>query len=146
MTVTVRKTVPSPEAVQILYQRMRYEYDFYHYVKEQFHLLKRKFGLKSRVSKTPLRPQFFIPTPLETEEPIDDDEQDDEKWLEDIYKRWCQQGVDSNGFISLFQKVFCLGKKNPEGTKLMLGCIKKNKTFPQVGVVGKCPVLRVLFV
>lgn len=27
----------------------------------------------------------------------------------------------------------CLGRKNPEGTKLMLGCIKKNKTFPQVG-------------
>ncbi|XP_014333390.2 uronyl 2-sulfotransferase isoform X1 [Bos mutus] len=87
MTVTVKKTAPSPEAVQILYQRMRYEYEFYHYVKEQFHLLKRKFGLKPRVSHPPLRPQFFIPTPLETEEPIDDEEQDDEKWLEDIYKR-----------------------------------------------------------
>lgn len=87
MTVTVRKTVPSPEAVQILYQRMRYEYEFYHYVREQFHLLKRKLGLKSRVSGPPVRPQFFIPTPLETEEPIDDEEQDDEKWLEDIYKR-----------------------------------------------------------
>ncbi|XP_020942654.1 uronyl 2-sulfotransferase isoform X2 [Sus scrofa] len=87
MTVTVKKTVPSPEAVQILYQRMRYEYEFYHYVKEQFHLLKRKFGLKSRASHPPLRPQFFIPSPLETEEPIDDEEQDDEKWLEDIYKR-----------------------------------------------------------
>ncbi|XP_038312616.1 uronyl 2-sulfotransferase isoform X3 [Canis lupus familiaris] len=87
MTVTVKKTVPSPEAVQILYQRMRYEYEFYHYVKEQFHLLKRKFGLKSHVSRPPLRPQFFIPTPLETEEPIDDENQDDEKWLEDIYKR-----------------------------------------------------------
>ncbi|XP_038936988.1 uronyl 2-sulfotransferase isoform X3 [Rattus norvegicus] len=88
MTVTVKKTVPSPEAVQILYQRMRYEYEFYHYVKEQFHLLKRKLGLKSRASRPPLRPQFFIPTPLETEEPIDDEEQDDdEKWLEDIYKR-----------------------------------------------------------
>ncbi|XP_006089307.2 uronyl 2-sulfotransferase [Myotis lucifugus] len=86
MTVTVRKTVPSPEAVQILYQRMRYEYEFYHYVKEQFHLLKRKFGLKSQVSQPPLRPQFFIPSPLETEEPIGDEEQDDEKWLEDIYK------------------------------------------------------------
>lgn len=87
MTVTVRKTVPSPEAVQILYQRMRYEYEFYHYVKEQFHLLKRKFGLKSHISKPPLRPQFFIPAPLETEEPMDEEEQDDEKWLEDIYKR-----------------------------------------------------------
>ena len=108
MTVTVKKTAPSPEAVQILYQRMRYEYEFYHYVKEQFHLLKRKFGLKPRVSHPPLRPQFFIPTPLETEEPIDDEEQDDEKWLEDIYKRWCQRCVASSGLISLSRKFVCV--------------------------------------
>lgn len=87
LTVTVKKTVPSPEAIQILYQRMRYEYEFYYYVKEQFHLLKRKFGLKSRIRKPRPRPEFFIPSPLETEEPIDDEEEDDEKWLEDIYKR-----------------------------------------------------------
>uniref|UniRef100_A0A8C0FKG3 Uronyl 2-sulfotransferase n=2 Tax=Strigidae TaxID=30459 RepID=A0A8C0FKG3_BUBBB len=86
LTVTVKKTVPSPEAIQILYQRMRYEYEFYYYVKEQFHLLKRKFGLKSHIRKPRPRPEFFIPSPLETEEPIDDEE-DDEKWLEDIYKR-----------------------------------------------------------
>lgn len=87
LTVTVKKTVPSPEAIQILYQRMRYEYEFYYYVKEQFHLLKRKFGLKSHNSKPSPRPEFFIPSPLETEEPINDEEEDDEKWLEDIYKR-----------------------------------------------------------
>ncbi|KAJ7395726.1 hypothetical protein BTVI_151993 [Pitangus sulphuratus] len=87
LTVTVKKTVPSPEAIQILYQRMRYEYEFYYYVKEQFHLLKRKFGLKSHIRKPRPRPEFFIPSPLETEEPIDDEEEDDEKWLEDIYKR-----------------------------------------------------------
>lgn len=87
MTVTVRKTAPSPEAVQILYQRMRYEYEFYHYVKEQFHLLKRRFGLRSQASEPPPRPQFFIPAPLGTEEPVGDDQQDDEKWLEEIYKR-----------------------------------------------------------
>ncbi|XP_075410523.1 uronyl 2-sulfotransferase [Tenrec ecaudatus] len=87
LTVTVKKTVPSPEAVQILYQRMRYEYEFYHYVREQFHLLKRKFGLKSPASTPPVRPHFFISTPPETEEPIEEEEQDDEKWLEDIYKR-----------------------------------------------------------
>ncbi|KAK2531409.1 Ust [Columba guinea] len=86
LTVTVKKTVPSPEAIQVLYQRMRYEYEFYYYVKEQFHLLKRKFGLKSHIRKPRPRPEFFIPSPLETEEPIDDEE-DDEKWLEDIYKR-----------------------------------------------------------
>ncbi|XP_021382706.1 uronyl 2-sulfotransferase isoform X1 [Lonchura striata] len=87
LTVTVKKTVPSPEAIQILYQRMRYEYEFYYYVKEQFHLLKRKFGLKSHIRKPSPRPEFFIPSPLETEEPINDEEEDDEKWLEDIYKR-----------------------------------------------------------
>lgn len=87
LTVTVKKTVPSPEAIQILYQRMRYEYEFYYYVKEQFHLLKRKFGLKSHIRKPGPRPEFFIPSPLETEEPINDEEEDDEKWLEDIYKR-----------------------------------------------------------
>ncbi|NXR23104.1 UST sulfotransferase, partial [Cinclus mexicanus] len=87
LTVTVKKTVPSPEAIQVLYQRMRYEYEFYYYVKEQFHLLKRKFGLKSHIRKPSPRPEFFIPSPLETEEPINDEEEDDEKWLEDIYKR-----------------------------------------------------------
>jgi hypothetical protein len=29
--------------------------------------------------------------------------------------------------------------------RLMLVCIKENKTFPHVGVIGRCPVLRVLF-
>uniref|UniRef100_A0ACB8GD22 Uncharacterized protein n=1 Tax=Sphaerodactylus townsendi TaxID=933632 RepID=A0ACB8GD22_9SAUR len=88
LTVTVKKTVPSPEAIQILYQRMKYEYEFYYYVKEQFHLLKRKFGLRSSSSNSFPRPEFAIPSPLETEEPVTEDEgQDDEKWLEDIYKR-----------------------------------------------------------
>lgn len=30
-------------------------------------------------------------------------------------------------------KICYLERKNCEGTELMLGCIKKNKTFPQVG-------------
>ncbi|XP_025019679.1 uronyl 2-sulfotransferase [Python bivittatus] len=88
LTVTVKKTVPSPESIQILYQRMRYEYEFYYYVKEQFHLLKRKFGLRSSSGNSSPRPEFAIPSLLETEEPVtEDEEQDDEKWLEDIYKR-----------------------------------------------------------
>lgn len=70
---------------------MRYEYEFYYYVKEQFHLLKRKFGLRSSNGNSSPRPEFAIPSPLETEEPVtEDEEQDDEKWLEDIYKRWCK--------------------------------------------------------
>lgn len=72
---------------------MRYEYEFYYYVKEQFHLLKRKFGLKSHIRKPRPRPEFFIPSPLETEEPIDNEEEDDEKWLEDIYKRWWMEDL-----------------------------------------------------
>lgn len=89
LTVTVKKTIPSPEALQVLYQRMNYEYAFYHYVKDQFHLLKRKFGLKSHIKPVP-KPEFLIPNPLETEEPIEDEESqdhNDEKWLEDIYMR-----------------------------------------------------------
>ncbi|XP_053566613.1 uronyl 2-sulfotransferase [Bombina bombina] len=89
LTVTVKKSFPSPSALQVLYQRMKYEYDFYYYVKEQFHLLKRKFGLKSHVKETP-RQDLSNPVsvPMETEEPLEDEgDQDDEKWLEDIYKR-----------------------------------------------------------
>ncbi|XP_069091284.1 uronyl 2-sulfotransferase [Pleurodeles waltl] len=89
LTVTVKKTIPSPEALQVLYQRMKYEYEFYHYVKDQFHLIKRKFGLKSHIKPVP-KPEFLIPNPLETEEPIEDEESqdhNDEKWLEDIYMK-----------------------------------------------------------
>lgn len=86
--MTVKKIVPSPEAIHVLYQRMKYEYEFYYYVKEQFHLLKRKFGLRTSNSNSSPRPELVIPSPLETEEPVtEDEEQDDEKWLEDIYKR-----------------------------------------------------------
>ncbi|XP_062864020.1 uronyl 2-sulfotransferase [Trichomycterus rosablanca] len=47
MTVTVHKNTPSPEALQVLYRHMEYEYDFYRFVKAQFHLTKRKFGLRT---------------------------------------------------------------------------------------------------
>ncbi|KAG8444452.1 hypothetical protein GDO86_009579 [Hymenochirus boettgeri] len=89
LTVTVKKAFPSPNALQVLYQRMKYEYEFYYFVKQQFHLLKRKFGLKSHVKLQPSQDaSSTIPNPIETEEPIEDEEdQDDEKWLEDIYKR-----------------------------------------------------------
>ncbi|XP_063299399.1 uronyl 2-sulfotransferase [Pelobates fuscus] len=89
LTVTVKKSFPSPNALQVLHQRMKYEYEFYHYVKEQFHLLKKKFGLKS-IKKSPPIQETLIPItmPMETEEPVEDeDTQDDDKWLEDIYKR-----------------------------------------------------------
>ncbi|XP_030644372.1 uronyl 2-sulfotransferase [Chanos chanos] len=47
MTGTVRKHTPSLEALHVLYQRMQYEYDFYNFIKAQFHLTKRKFGLRT---------------------------------------------------------------------------------------------------
>uniref|UniRef100_A0A8C5PHN4 Uronyl 2-sulfotransferase n=1 Tax=Leptobrachium leishanense TaxID=445787 RepID=A0A8C5PHN4_9ANUR len=88
LTVTVKKTFPSTNALQVLHQRMKYEYDFYYYVKEQFHLLKRKFGLKS-ISKNPPSLEISVPItmPTETEEPVEDENTQDDKWLEDIYKR-----------------------------------------------------------
>ncbi|XP_076834666.1 uronyl 2-sulfotransferase [Brachyhypopomus gauderio] len=53
MTVTVHKQRPSLEAMQVLHQRMEHEYDFYNFIKTQFHLTKRKFGLRS-VTRPPL--------------------------------------------------------------------------------------------
>ncbi|KAJ7411036.1 hypothetical protein WISP_104725 [Willisornis vidua] len=120
LTVTVKKTVPSPEAIQILYQRMRYEYEFYYYVKEQFHLLKRKFGLKSHIRKPRPRPEFFIPSPLETEEPIDDEEEDDEKWLEDIYKRVGPE--DATVPVASYKEIFP-GQNESSGKRKLIGHI-----------------------
>nr|XP_014339261.1 PREDICTED: uronyl 2-sulfotransferase-like [Latimeria chalumnae] len=86
MTVTVKKQTPSPEAIQVLYQRMKYEYDFYYFVREKFHMLKRNFGLKTQV-KAPQRPEYLIPTRVETEEPMEDNGDDDDKDLDELYKR-----------------------------------------------------------
>uniref|UniRef100_A0A673LFA8 Uronyl 2-sulfotransferase n=1 Tax=Sinocyclocheilus rhinocerous TaxID=307959 RepID=A0A673LFA8_9TELE len=47
MTGTVHKQTPNLEALQVLYERMEYEYKFYNFVKAQFHLTKRKIGLRS---------------------------------------------------------------------------------------------------
>ncbi|XP_067900603.1 uronyl 2-sulfotransferase a isoform X1 [Heterodontus francisci] len=81
-TITVKKQVPSPEALKVLYQRMRYEYDFYNYVKDQFHLLKRKFGLKIQGS-TPNRKSEIL-SRMEIAAPGHQD--DDDAWLKDIYR------------------------------------------------------------
>ncbi|XP_017555189.1 uronyl 2-sulfotransferase isoform X1 [Pygocentrus nattereri] len=47
MTGTVHKQTPSLKSLQVLYQRMKYEYDFYNFIKAQFHLTKWKFGLRT---------------------------------------------------------------------------------------------------
>ncbi|XP_051868987.1 uronyl 2-sulfotransferase a isoform X1 [Pristis pectinata] len=80
-TITVKKQKPSPEALKVLFQRMRYEYDFYNYVKNQFHLLKRKFGLKTR-GKAPSR-EYITPSQVVGPDHIHDD--DDDTWLKNIY-------------------------------------------------------------
>uniref|UniRef100_A0A8C4RA49 Uronyl 2-sulfotransferase n=1 Tax=Eptatretus burgeri TaxID=7764 RepID=A0A8C4RA49_EPTBU len=45
-TVTVKKASPSLPALQVLHERMRWEYDFYYFARDQFNLMKHKMGLK----------------------------------------------------------------------------------------------------
>ncbi|XP_028653712.1 uronyl 2-sulfotransferase a [Erpetoichthys calabaricus] len=82
MTGTVKKQTPSLEALQALYQRMKYEYDFYYYIRDQFHLLKRKIGLKSQDHMLRTQELNFVSQP-KLQEPFDEEDEDnDENWLE----------------------------------------------------------------
>ncbi|MBN3323335.1 UST sulfotransferase, partial [Atractosteus spatula] len=84
MTGTVRKQTPSLEALQVLYHRMKYEYDFYNFIRDQFHLLKRKIGLKSQFSLTHT-PNFLLSSQLKTHQPMEEHEEEMEEdahsWL-----------------------------------------------------------------
>ncbi|XP_074472279.1 uronyl 2-sulfotransferase a isoform X1 [Sebastes fasciatus] len=87
MTGTVRKHTPTLEALQVLYHRMRYEYDFYNFIRDQFHLTKKKIGLKS-VSQPPAHSPAFLrelalrtPEPLDEDEELDADLEDANSWL-----------------------------------------------------------------
>lgn len=87
LTGTVRKHTPTLEALQVLYHRMRYEYEFYNFIRDQFHLMKKKIGLKS-VSRPPAySPAFLRELALRTPEPLDEDEvldtdlEDANSWL-----------------------------------------------------------------
>uniref|UniRef100_A0A8C9RVM2 Uronyl 2-sulfotransferase n=1 Tax=Scleropages formosus TaxID=113540 RepID=A0A8C9RVM2_SCLFO len=82
LTGTVRKHTPSLEALQVLYQRMRYEYEFYNFVQDQFHLLKKKIGLKSASPPT-RQPSFLRDLALKTQEPLELDEEEEEEEPED---------------------------------------------------------------
>ncbi|XP_065111678.2 uronyl 2-sulfotransferase isoform X2 [Paramisgurnus dabryanus] len=73
-TVTVRKQTPNLKALKVLYQRMAYEYKFYNFIKAQFHLTKRKIGLRtnprsSRCSSSVLQRMELLER-LEEEEEI----------------------------------------------------------------------------
>ncbi|KAM9355490.1 uronyl 2-sulfotransferase-like isoform 1-T1 [Pholidichthys leucotaenia] len=87
MTGTVRKQTPTLEALKVLYHRMRYEYEFYNFIRDQFHLMKKKIGLKS-TSKPPAFSNAFLrelalrtPEPLDEDEELDTDLEDANSWL-----------------------------------------------------------------
>ncbi|XP_034999989.1 uronyl 2-sulfotransferase a isoform X1 [Hippoglossus stenolepis] len=75
MTGTVRKHTPTLEALQVLYHRMRYEYEFYNFIRDQFHLTKKKIGLKSVSQPAAYSPAFLRELALRTPEPLDEDEE-----------------------------------------------------------------------
>lgn len=75
MTSTVRKYTPSLEALQVLYHRMRYEYEFYNFIRDQFHLMKKKIGLKSEYNPPAYSPEFLHELVLRTPEPLEEDEE-----------------------------------------------------------------------
>ncbi|XP_048829787.1 uronyl 2-sulfotransferase-like [Brienomyrus brachyistius] len=83
MTGTVKKHTPTLRALQVLYQRMKYEYDFYYFVRDQFHLVKKKIGLKSASTQTH-QPSFLLNLPLTTQEPEEEEEEEDDEEEEDI--------------------------------------------------------------
>lgn len=78
LTGTVKKQMPSFEALQVLYQRMKYEYDFYNFVRDQFHLTKRKIGLKSTSQNSAHEPDFLRELALRTHEPLEEEEEEEE--------------------------------------------------------------------
>uniref|UniRef100_A0A3B3UVJ5 Uronyl 2-sulfotransferase n=1 Tax=Poecilia latipinna TaxID=48699 RepID=A0A3B3UVJ5_9TELE len=87
LTGTVRKHTPTLEALQVLYHRMRYEYEFYDFIRDQFHLMKKKIGLRS-TSRPPVYPPDFLrelalrtPEPLDEDEELDSDLEDANSWL-----------------------------------------------------------------
>lgn len=75
LTGTVRKHTPSLEALQVLYHRMRYEYNFYNFIRDQFHLMKKKIGLTSASVPTAYSPAFLRELALRTPEPLDENEE-----------------------------------------------------------------------
>ncbi|TSL47608.1 Uronyl 2-sulfotransferase [Bagarius yarrelli] len=78
LTGTVKKHMPTLEALQVLYRRMRYEYDFYNFVRDQFHLIKKKIGLKSSHPSSVLERDFLRELALRTNDPLDEDDEDEE--------------------------------------------------------------------
>lgn len=79
LTGTVKKHMPTIEALQVLYQRMKYEYDFYNFIRDQFHLTKKKIGLKSASQNSAHEPDFLRELALRTHEPLEEEEEEEEE-------------------------------------------------------------------
>ncbi|KAK0132021.1 Uronyl 2-sulfotransferase [Merluccius polli] len=79
MTGTVRKHTPTLEALQVLYHRMHYEYDFYRFVRDQFHLAKKKIGLKSVSRPSAYSHDFLRDLALRTPELLEEEEEEEDK-------------------------------------------------------------------
>uniref|UniRef100_A0A671NFS1 Uronyl 2-sulfotransferase n=1 Tax=Sinocyclocheilus anshuiensis TaxID=1608454 RepID=A0A671NFS1_9TELE len=79
LTGTVKKHMPTLEALQVLYQRMKYEYDFYNFVRDKFHLTKKKIGLKSASQNSNHEPDFLHELALRTHEPLEEEEEEEDE-------------------------------------------------------------------
>ncbi|XP_077076215.1 uronyl 2-sulfotransferase a isoform X3 [Siphateles boraxobius] len=79
LTGTVKKHMPTIEALQVLYQRMKYEYNFYNFIRDQFHLTKKKIGLKSTSQNSAHEPDFLRELALRTQEPLEEEEEEEEE-------------------------------------------------------------------
>uniref|UniRef100_A0A4W4FGI7 Uronyl 2-sulfotransferase n=1 Tax=Electrophorus electricus TaxID=8005 RepID=A0A4W4FGI7_ELEEL len=79
LTGTVRKHTPTLEALHVLYRRMKYEYDFYDFVRDQFHLAKRKIGLRSAQMGSAHEPGLLRELALTTQKPLLDEEEEEEE-------------------------------------------------------------------
>ncbi|XP_067274707.1 uronyl 2-sulfotransferase a isoform X1 [Pseudorasbora parva] len=79
LTGTVKKHMPTIEALQVLYQRMKYEYDFYNFIRDQFHLTKKKIGLKSASQNSAHEPDFLRELALRTHEPLEEEDEEEEE-------------------------------------------------------------------
>uniref|UniRef100_UPI00358DED7B uronyl 2-sulfotransferase isoform X2 n=1 Tax=Myxine glutinosa TaxID=7769 RepID=UPI00358DED7B len=59
-TVTMKKASPSLPALQMLHERMRWEYDFYYFARDQFNLMKHKMGFRgARQPNNPVSEMSF---------------------------------------------------------------------------------------
>lgn len=90
LTGTVKKHTPTLEALQVLYHRMKYEYEFYNFVRDQFHLAKKKIGLKSTYPSLSQEPSFLRELAHRTSDPLEEEDEEVEEALDDA-NNWLVQ-------------------------------------------------------